>query len=78
MYFEMAKCSYCHSGDYYTDMKRHDVGSGLEEYKGLNLTLQPCAKFGAQRHISTTEERARYLKCCGNSIKTINMGTLPI
>ena len=37
MYFEMAKCSYCHSGDYYTDMKRHDVGSGLEEYKGFEF-----------------------------------------
>lgn len=37
MYFEMAKCSYCHSGDYYTDMKRHDVGSGLEEYKDFEF-----------------------------------------
>lgn len=37
MYFEMAKCSYCHSGDYYTDMKRHDVSSGLEEYKGFEF-----------------------------------------
>lgn len=35
MYFEIAKCSYCHSGDYYTDMKRHDVDSGLDEYKGF-------------------------------------------
>lgn len=33
--FEEAKCSVCHTGKYYTDMKRHDVGSGLEEYKGF-------------------------------------------
>ena len=33
--FEIAKCSHCHSGNYYTDMKRHDVGSGLDEYKGF-------------------------------------------
>lgn len=33
--FEEAKCSRCHTGEYYTDMKRHDVGTGLEEYKGF-------------------------------------------
>lgn len=33
--FEEAKCSLCHTGEYYTDMKRHDVGTGLEEYKGF-------------------------------------------
>ena len=35
--FEEAKCSVCHTGKYYTDMKRHDVGSGLEEYKGFEF-----------------------------------------
>jgi len=32
--FEQAKCSHCHSGEYLTDMKSHDVGSGLNEYAG--------------------------------------------
>lgn len=35
MLFEQAKCSSCHNGEYYTDMKFHDVGSGLDEYKGF-------------------------------------------
>lgn len=35
--FEQAKCSACHSGEFYTDMKRHDVGSGLNEYKGFKF-----------------------------------------
>lgn len=35
MLFEEAKCSHCHSGEYLTDMKRHDVGSGLNEYEGF-------------------------------------------
>ncbi len=35
MLFEEAKCSHCHSGKYLTDMKSHDVGSGLEEYVGF-------------------------------------------
>ncbi len=33
--FEQAKCSHCHTGEYLTDMKSHDVGSGLDEYKGF-------------------------------------------
>ena len=32
--FEEAGCAHCHSGEYYTDMKSHDVGSGLNEYEG--------------------------------------------
>ena len=32
--FEDAGCSHCHSGEYYTDMQSHDVGSGLNEYEG--------------------------------------------
>ncbi len=35
--FNEAKCSYCHTGDYYTDMKSHDVGSGLNEYKNFKF-----------------------------------------
>jgi len=30
--FEMAKCAECHSGTYYTDGKKHNVGTGLNEY----------------------------------------------
>jgi len=33
MIFEEAKCSHCHTGKYLTDMKSHNVGSGLDEYK---------------------------------------------
>ena len=33
MLFEEAKCSHCHTGEYLTDMKSHNVGSGLDEYK---------------------------------------------
>ena len=33
MLFEEAKCSHCHTGDYLTDMKSHNVDSGLDEYK---------------------------------------------
>ena len=33
MIFEEAKCSHCHTGQYLTDMKSHNVGSGLDEYK---------------------------------------------
>ncbi len=33
--FEEAGCSHCHSGEYYTDMQKHDVGSGLDEYKNF-------------------------------------------
>ncbi len=33
--FEEAGCSRCHSGEHYTDMKKHDVGSGLDEYKNF-------------------------------------------
>lgn len=32
--FHDAKCDVCHKGEYFTDMKMHDVGSGLDEYKG--------------------------------------------
>lgn len=32
--FQEAKCSYCHSGEYFTDMKMHDAGTGLDEYAG--------------------------------------------
>jgi len=32
MLFEMAKCAECHSGEYYTDGKKHNVGTGLNEY----------------------------------------------
>lgn len=31
--FEIAECNYCHSGEYFTDMKMHDAGSGLNEYE---------------------------------------------
>ncbi len=31
--FELAKCSACHTGEYLTDMKMHDVGTGLAEYE---------------------------------------------
>ncbi len=33
--FEEAKCGLCHTGEYNTDMKRHNVGSGLDEYKNF-------------------------------------------
>ncbi len=32
--FESVGCADCHSGEYFTDMKKHDVGSGLNEYVG--------------------------------------------
>ncbi len=35
--FEQAKCNVCHTGEYFTDMKRHDVDSGLDEYKGFKF-----------------------------------------
>ena len=35
--FQEAKCSVCHTGEYFTDMKKHDVGSGLDEYKGFKF-----------------------------------------
>ena len=35
--FEQAKCAHCHKGEYFTDMKKHDVGSGLDEYKGFKF-----------------------------------------
>ena len=35
--FEEAGCAHCHNGEYYTDMKRHDVGTGLNEYKGFKF-----------------------------------------
>lgn len=31
--FEEAGCMHCHKGEHFTDQKRHDVGSGLNEYK---------------------------------------------
>ena len=37
MLFKEAKCDYCHKGDYFTDMKKHDVDSGLDEYKGFKF-----------------------------------------
>ena len=35
--FEKLHCNYCHSGPYYTDLKRHDVGSGRVEYKDFEF-----------------------------------------
>ncbi len=35
--FEQAKCNICHNGEYFTDMKKHDVDSGLDEYKGFKF-----------------------------------------
>lgn len=35
--FNKAGCVHCHTGTYYTDMKRHDVGSGLNEYIGFKF-----------------------------------------
>ncbi len=35
--FQDAKCATCHSGEYFTDTKKHDVGSGLDEYKGFKF-----------------------------------------
>jgi len=29
--FTQAKCDVCHSGEYFTDLKKHDVGTGIEE-----------------------------------------------
>ena len=35
--FEKLHCNYCHSGTYYTDLKRHNVGSGKIEYKDFEF-----------------------------------------
>ena len=37
MLFKEAKCDYCHKGEYFTDMQKHDVDSGLDEYKGFKF-----------------------------------------
>ena len=35
--FQEAKCDRCHNGEFFTDMKTHDVGSGLNEYEGFKF-----------------------------------------
>ena len=35
--FQEAKCAYCHKDEYFTDMKKHDVDSGLDEYKNFKF-----------------------------------------
>lgn len=43
--FQKAECAHCHKGEFLTDMKRHDVGSGLNEYVGFKFdtpTLIEC------------------------------------
>ncbi len=34
---EESSCIYCHSGTYFTDMQKHDVGSGTEREKGVEF-----------------------------------------
>ena len=36
-YFEMAKCNMCHSGEYYTDMKMHNVKTGTGLYENAKF-----------------------------------------
>ncbi len=33
--FKQAKCHLCHNGNYLTDGKKYDVGTGVDEYKGV-------------------------------------------
>jgi len=33
--FKQANCHTCHSGEYWTDGKKYDVGTGIEEYIGI-------------------------------------------
>lgn len=36
-YFEMAKCNMCHTGEYYTDMKMHNVKTGTGLYENAKF-----------------------------------------
>ena len=43
--FHTAKCSSCHSGPMYTDMKLHDVGTGINREKGKNAMTSGYGPF---------------------------------